>query len=812
MMVVQRLGWTLLHFLWQGTAIVALYAMLRRVLAGSLSAPGRYTLACAALIAMAVAPPATFLLIPNSGEVFWTISVTQWQWFSASVVGVWLFGVLVFSIRLLGAWRFTARLRSSSYPAPAEWQQIAQRIAHMIGARVRASRPVQLLVSSLVDVPTVIGWLRPAILIPVEALTGIPTEHLEALLAHEMAHIRRHDYLASILQSVAEALLFYHPGVWWISEQIRVERELCCDDLAVAASGDVLVYARALTALESRQTSRVRRPALAANGGSLVNRIRRLIEGENSLRNSAPAPGAIWAMALLWFAGIGLASVHAAQTPVPAPRVLNPEPIPFFSRGRRALLYDPFIPGPPVQRAQLQASQAQTAQNSNGLGSPWSEWLNEDVLYLITEQERTAFLQLSSDEERTKFVEQFWLVRDPTPDTAENEFKTEHYRRMAYANQHFSSSVPGWKTDRGHVYITYGPPDEINVSSVPYPAETWRYRFIEGMGTNVSIEFTDAGNSGEYRLSPAIADQLRSLAMASWRGPMPAPAIDPQVKTNAAMDSALGTKVAGNVLPMRVRVDYVRVTDTSTMANVAVQFENRDLGLQLNDGIERAQVNLFGRITTMTRRPVTTFEKPLSMSVPQEQMQKFSQLRSVYQQSVPLAPGHYRLNLVAKDTVSGNLNNYEVVLDVPGFSGDQLAAGSLVIADSIERLPARTLGGGAFAIGDSKVRPRLGNTFLPDEKMGIYLQIYNFKPDATTQKPVGSVEYEIDKAGSNEKVLSFSEEAGTMPNASASQVTIEKMLPLKTFASGIYVLRVKVTDRNGNQSLQRQESFTLGPE
>ena len=174
MMVVQRLGWTLLHFLWQGTAIVALYAMLRRVLAGSLSAPGRYTLACAALMAMAIAPPLTFLLIPNGGEAFWTVSDTQWKWLSTSVVAGWLPGVAIFSIRLLGACRFTARLRSSSYPAPAEWQQIAQRIAHMIGARVRASRPVQLLVSSLVDVPTVIGWLRPAILIPIEALTGIP--------------------------------------------------------------------------------------------------------------------------------------------------------------------------------------------------------------------------------------------------------------------------------------------------------------------------------------------------------------------------------------------------------------------------------------------------------------------------------------------------------------------------------------------------------------------------------------------------------------------------------------------------------------
>ena len=242
----------------------------------------------------------------------------------------------------------------ASQPAPAEWQQSLERIA----ARVGASRPVRLLVSSLVEVPVVIGWLRPVILVPVGSLTGLPVEHVTALLAHELAHIRRHDYLASILQSIAEAVLFYHPAVWWVSQQIRAERELCCDDLAVAASGDVLTYARALAELESQRPPRLR-PALAANGGSLVNRVRRLIEPSQPVPNNLPGPGAAWAMSLLWLACVGVATIHAAQAPAPHDERFSPyrvrpaqsSPAPAqASPVLNAFLYDPFLPAPQAAR------------------------------------------------------------------------------------------------------------------------------------------------------------------------------------------------------------------------------------------------------------------------------------------------------------------------------------------------------------------------------------------------------------------------------------------------------------------------------
>jgi hypothetical protein len=221
-------------------------------------------------------------------------------------------------------------------------------------------------------------------------------------------------------------------------------------------------------------------------------------------------------------------------------------------------------------------------------------------------------------------------------------------------------------------------------------------------------------------------------------------------------------------------------------------------------------VNLFGRVTTMTRRPVTTFEKPLEITIPPVLLQKATQNRSIYQQSVPLAPGRYRLNVVAKDVIGGNMNNYEVALDVPHFEEEKLASSSLILADDISKLPTRSIGGAMFAIGDTKVRPRLGNKFSRDEKLGIYLQVYNFEPDQKTQKPSGEISYEIDKVGSTDKLFEFTEDIAKLPNASANQVTIEKLLPLTNVPPGTYTLKIKAVDKRANQTLPIQsENFTV---
>jgi GWxTD domain-containing protein len=494
------------------------------------------------------------------------------------------------------------------------------------------------------------------------------------------------------------------------------------------------------------------------------------------------------------------------------------------------------------------------------LETPWKKWLNEDVAYIITDEERKAFKQFNTDEEREQFVEQFWLRRDPTPDTVENEFKEEHYRRIAYANEHYASGIPGWKADRGRIYITFGPPDEIDShpsggtyerpaaegggETSTYPFEDWRYRYIEGIGNDVMIEFVDTTMTGEYRMTMdpsekdallyvpnaglTLAEQMGMSSktarfqrtdgthMGSPLGGTPASYDEfnrleqyaklqrpPAVKFKD-LEAAISTRITFNILPMNARIDYIRITDNSVLTNISVQFDNRDLQFQTKDGVSKSVIHLFGRITSMSRRPITTFEKDLEVPIAPELLAQYQKQRAIYQESVIIAPGRYRLNVVAKDVIGGNMNNYEVALDVPHFEEEKLASSSLILADKIEKLPTKSIGGGQFAIGDTKVRPRIGAKFdkAEDEKLGIYFQVYNFQPDEKTQKPSGEISYEIAKVNSTDKVVDFTEDLSKVPNASANQVTVEKLLPLKGIAPGTYTLKVKATDKRGNQTIQ----------
>jgi uncharacterized protein (TIGR03435 family) len=325
---VERLGWTLVHFLWQGLSIAVLYAAVRRGMERTSSPNARYLLACVALAAMMAAPLVTWGLVrpsdrsPDPAYHVWSIppaasttgvttttspasiratvsSVRSPQFLPWVVIG-WLFGAAIFWVRLTGGWVVATRMRSVlARRAPPEWQETLRKL----GARIGLSRPVRLLVSALVQVPTVVGWLRPVVLVPVGALGGLPAEYLETLLLHELAHIRRHDYLINILQSVAEALLFYHPAVWWVSGHIRAERELCCDDVVVSVSGDALTYARALAQLESCRPAHL---AVAADGGSLPNRIARLLGGSRPAVRTGLGPGVLAVAILLAAAAYGL--------------------------------------------------------------------------------------------------------------------------------------------------------------------------------------------------------------------------------------------------------------------------------------------------------------------------------------------------------------------------------------------------------------------------------------------------------------------------------------------------------------------------
>jgi len=498
------------------------------------------------------------------------------------------------------------------------------------------------------------------------------------------------------------------------------------------------------------------------------------------------------------------------------------------------------------------------------LETPFKKWLDQDVTYIISDEERKAFKGLQTDEEREQFIEQFWLRRDPSPDTEENEYREEHYRRIAFANQNFASGKPGWRSDRGMIYIKYGPPDqrqqhtggtyqreieEGGGSTSVYPFEKWRYRYIEGLPSNVEIEFVDKSMTGEFRMTfdPSEKDALTMVPGAGltqceesgmcnkndrfsrtdgtrlgvgnstlpanmnqfYRMEIFAKLQAPPVVKFKDLEAAVNSTVKYNLLPMKVRADYIPVTETSVLTNITIQFDRKDLQIRQKGGVSTANVNIYARITSLSRRPVNWFEDVVSVDVPSDMLQAAAQGSSIYQKTLPLQPGRYRLNVAAKDIVGGNTTSYEMALDVPRIEDDVLGQSSLILADVLEKVPTRSIGTGQFVIGTSKVRPRMGETFRRDEKLGIYLQIYNFQADQATKKPDGSIEYEILKAGSNEKVLEFTEDVNTLEGGAASQMVIQKLLPLQSLAPGQYTLKIKVVDKKRNQTLTPTATFTV---
>ncbi len=499
------------------------------------------------------------------------------------------------------------------------------------------------------------------------------------------------------------------------------------------------------------------------------------------------------------------------------------------------------------------------------LETPYRKWLTEDVGYIITDEERQAFHGLKTDDERQNFIEQFWLRRDPTPDTAENEFKEEHYRRIAYANERYASGIPGWKTDRGRIYITFGPPaeneshpsggsyerpyEEGGGTTSTYPFEIWRYRWLEGIGTDITIEFVDPTMTGEYRMTmdPSEKDALlmvpgAGLTMMEQMGlssktdrfnrtdgthlgtgnsPLPSKMnqferLEQFAKLQKAppvkfkdLEAAVNSTIKFNLLPMKTRADYMRMTNSTVLTSMTLQFDKKDLQFGQKDGVSKAVVNIYARITSMSRRVVNVFEDVVTVEVPTELLGEASKGASMYQKSVPLAPGKYRLNIVAKDIIGGTMNNYEMALDVPHFDDEKLASSTVILADLIEKVPTKSIGTGQFVIGTSKVRPRLSDNFKRDEKLGLYIQLYNFSPDEKTQKPNGSIDYEVVKNGTNQKVFEFTEEVSKIDNASSNQTTVEKILPLKNLEPGQYTLKMKVLDRNSKQTLTPSASFTV---
>jgi GWxTD domain-containing protein len=530
--------------------------------------------------------------------------------------------------------------------------------------------------------------------------------------------------------------------------------------------------------------------------------------------------------------------------------------------GQQAQAPDPNPQAPPQNQKLTKDQKQKMKKTLKELDNSFKTWLNEDVIYIISPEERTAFLQLETNEEREQFIEQFWLRRSSNPDMPDNDFKEEHYRRIAYANEHFASGIPGWKTDRGRIYIIWGAPDEIEShptggtydrpmeegggSTTTYPWERWRYRYLEGIQENVELEFVDPSGSGEYHLTmdPSEKDALlnvpgaglslmESMGLASKTdrftrsdgthlptalGGTPASLNEftrlelyakfqrpPEVKYKD-LEALVTSRMVRDQVKFNYRTDFLKVTNDTVLVPVTVQVPNNQLQFKNKDGVYSAELNIFGRVSTLTNRVVQTFEDSVTRDYPESLYKQSVKLSSVYQKSLPLRPGLYRLDLVIKDVGSGNVGAVNTRLAVPRYEDEKLEASSLILADQIEHVPAKQIGTGQFVLGSSKVRPRLDGDFTTADKLGIYLQIYNLKGDEKTHKSNASFTYTVKKG--DQQVMQFKETSSDMKQT-GDQVTIERLLPLATLAPGKYTLEVNATDLLSNVAISRSAEFSV---
>jgi GWxTD domain-containing protein len=509
---------------------------------------------------------------------------------------------------------------------------------------------------------------------------------------------------------------------------------------------------------------------------------------------------------------------------------------------------------------------------SKEIKGSYKKWLDEDVVWIITDEERAAFKQLSNDEERDNFIEAFWQRRDPTPDTEENEYKEEHYQRIAYANEHFASGIPGWKTDRGRIYIMYGKPDEIDAhpsggayerpieegggETSTFPFEDWRYRYLEGIGQEIIIEFVDTCMCGEYHMTLDRSEkdallytpnagltlyEQMGLANKTARftgngleklglGPMNADQqgkefdrLETFAKLQAAppvkfkdLEEAVSSKVILNPMPFDVRWDFVKVTDDTVLVPVTIQMKNREITFANKDGVQRGSVNIFGRLSTLTGKIVQTFEDTVQVDVPAELLPRTAENASVYWKALPLRPGRYKLAIAVKDVNGDRKGVWSRGIIVPEYSDDKLSASSLIVADQMEPVPTKTIGTGNFVIGTMKVRPRVapadGKPALfnrdKDAKLNFWVQVYNLGVDEKTHKPSATFEYDIINLATNKPVVQKVESTDSMGNV-GEQVTLQKTISAANLQPGTYKIDIKVNDNISKQTVDPSAVFAV---
>lgn len=507
------------------------------------------------------------------------------------------------------------------------------------------------------------------------------------------------------------------------------------------------------------------------------------------------------------------------------------------------------------------------------LKGSYKKWVDEDVRWIISDEELAAFKQLSNDEERDQFIEQFWLRRNPNPDSPENEYREQHYQRIAYADEHFAAGKPGWRTDRGHIYIAYGKPDNIDShpsggqyerpmdegggSTSTFPFEVWHYRYIEGIGDNIDLEFVDSCMCGDYHATidrsekdalkhvpgagATMSEQMGQSTKADrfssggleqlGKGPgtegnqskqfdrldrfakLMAP---PPIKfKDLEAFMATGKILTGPPFLFDVRTDYVRVTNETVLVPLTLQIRNKDITFNNKEGVAMGTVNILGRVSNLNHKVIQTFEDTVAVQVPSELLARKQNDMSVYWKSLPLRPGLYKVDIVIKDVNSpDHIGTWRRSVNVPKYDDDHLAASSLILADQMERVPSRDIGAGNFVIGDTKIRPRVPNaisapvTFHRGQNLNFWMQVYNLGIDEKSKQNGATVDYEITDMATNKAILTRQELTNKLsPNA--DQLTIEKSMPLASLQPGKYQVSIKINDGISKQQIAESAPFIV---
>ena len=528
----------------------------------------------------------------------------------------------------------------------------------------------------------------------------------------------------------------------------------------------------------------------------------------------------------------------------------------------------------PTKRPRTDAEKIQTSRAmKQELKGSYKTWVDQDVRWIITDEELSAFKHLSNDLERDQFIENFWLRRNPNPESPENEYREEHYSRIAYANEHFAAGKSGWRTDRGHIYIAYGKPDSIDShpsggsydrpmeegggNTSTFPFEIWHYRYLEGIGDNIDIEFVDTCMCGDYhmtidrsekdalKMTPGAgltmseqmgqstkADRFSSGGLEQLgKGPgtegnqskqfdrldrfarLMAP---PVIKFKDLEAYMVNSKILnGPPFLFDVRSDYVKITNDTVLVPLTVQIHNKDITFNTKDGVSVGTVNILGRVSSLTGRPLYTFEETVSATSPSELLAQEQQKLSVYWKAVPLAPGLYKVDIVIKDVNNpDHVGTWRRSINVPKFDDDQLAHSSLILADVMERVPSKDIGAGNFVIGNTRIRPRVSAsqavpiTFRRNQNLNFWMQVYNLGIDEHNKQNGATIEYQITDLATNKAILSTSETTNKLsPNA--DQVTLEKSLPLASLQPGKYQVSIKVNDGIRKQQFSETAPFTI---